>query len=68
MYKTIWFITYNDEKVRFTQYHFGKKPRFPQWFMDEEGTEYHIEMLWNFKLMPTFKIFVKCLFKEWISQ
>ena len=64
MYKTIWAISDGENKTELTWYHFGKEPQFPSWYM-EEGKAYEIEMLWNVKLLHTFKIFVKCLFHEY---
>jgi hypothetical protein len=62
MYKTIWLITdiMEDTSTELTLYHFGKEPKFPTWYM-EENKVYEIEMLWNFKLLLTPKIFFKCL-------
>ena len=62
MYKTIWLITdiMEDTSTELTLYHFGKGPKFPTWYM-EENKVYEIEMLWNFKLLLTPKIFFKCL-------
>ena len=69
MYKTIWSIV--DEvdncETTLTYYHFGKEPKFPTWYM-EEGHLYSIEMYWNFKLMITLNIFLKCLFKSYVIQ
>ena len=45
MYKTIWNIlneTNNCETV-LVYYHFGKNPKFPTWYM-EENYSYSIEM------------------------
>lgn len=67
MYKTIWMINYENSQVKFTQYHFGKAPRFPSWYMEEDNF-YEIEMLWNLKLISTFQTFIKCLFKQWKIQ
>ena len=64
MYKTIWAIHNGVFKTEFTQYHFGKTPKFPTWYM-EENTVYEIEMLWNLKLVNTLKMFFKCLFHEY---
>lgn len=62
MTKTIWIITDLNENIKteLTYYHFGKKPKFPSWHM-EEGKAYEIEMIWNFKLIHTPKLFFKCL-------
>ena len=63
MYKTIWCISKDSTTpIKFTQYHFGKTPYFPSWYM-EEGHVYEIEIIFNMKLINTFKIFKKCLFK-----
>lgn len=65
MYKTTWTIKIDDtETVEFTYYHFGKTPRFPSWYM-EENHWYEIEMLWNFKLIFSIKTFCKCLFHNY---
>ena len=65
MYKTIWaIITNNEEKTELTWYHFGKTPKFPVWYM-EENKIYTIEMIWNLKLITTPKIFFKCLFHHY---
>lgn len=62
MYKTIWGITdvMENTSTELTYYHFGKEPKFPTWYMEEEKV-YEIEMLWNLKLLHTPKIFFKCL-------
>ena len=62
MTKTTWIITDLDENIKteLTYYHFGKEPKFPSWYM-EEGHAYQIEMIWNFKLLRTPKLFFKCL-------
>lgn len=62
MYKTTWMIIdeTEDTKIEFTYYHFGKEPRFPSWYM-EENHVYIIEMIWNFKLLTTPALFFKCL-------
>lgn len=62
MYKTIWIIKNLTENTttKLTWYHFGKKPRFPTWYMKEKET-YEIEIIENLKLLHTFKIFFKCL-------
>ena len=62
MTKTTWAITDNVKgtTTEFTLYHFGKAPLFPAWYF-EEGHDYTVEMLWNFKLVPTAKAFFKCL-------
>ena len=64
MAKTIWLIIdeTNNTKTEFTYYHFGKDPKFPTWYM-EENHSYTIEMLWNitFSKTLTFKVFFKCL-------
>ena len=68
MYKTIWAIKIDNQyNVKFTYYHFGKTPQFPNWYM-EENHWYEIELLWNVKLISTLKIFLKCLFKHYIIQ
>lgn len=69
MYKTIWLIHDEDKngkviKSEFTQYHFGKTPQFPAWYM-EENHAYEIEMLWNFRLILRPNLFIKCLFKSY---
>lgn len=62
MYKTIWAIKTENMKIELTYYHFGRNPQFPSSYM-VEGQWYEIEMLWNLKLVHTFKIFYKCLTK-----
>lgn len=65
MYKTIWSINDGKYITKFTYYHFGKEPKFPSWYM-EEGIAYEIEVIWNVKLVRTFKMFFKCLFREYV--
>ena len=62
MYKTTWMIKdlVDNTKTELTWYHFGKQPKFPAWYM-EEGKVYEIEMIWNFKLRHTPKLFLNCL-------
>ena len=62
MYKTIWGIKDVTENVfiELIYYHFGKEPKFPTWYMEEEKV-YEVEMFWNLKLLYTPKIFFKCL-------
>ena len=62
MYKTIWRIkdTIENDITELTWYHFGKEPKFPTWYM-EENKIYEIEMLWNLKLIFTPTLFFKCL-------
>ena len=69
MYKTVWNICdkENGQITEFTYYHFGKEPKFANWYM-EEGKIYEIEMIWNLRLVDTFKNFAKCLFKSWIVK
>lgn len=68
MYKTVWAIKIDGvDTVEFTYYHFGKTPNFPSWYM-EENHWYEIEMIWNFKLIPTIKTFCKCLFHDYIIK
>ena len=64
MYKTIWLINYDKYSVEFTQYHFGREPKFPSWYM-EEGHVYTIELLWNHKCIPTLNLLLKCIFKSY---
>ena len=64
MYKTVWFINDGESKTEFSYYHFGKEPKFPTWYM-QEGIVYEIEMLWNWRLEHTIKLFFKCLFHEY---
>jgi hypothetical protein len=64
MYKTTWVIDDEMNTIEFTYYHFGKEPKFPTWYM-EENVVYNIEMLWNTPLINTLPIFFKCLFHEW---
>lgn len=56
MYKTVWVIHYNNDTVELTWYHFGKEPKFPTWYM-EENIVYEIEMIWNLKLILNFNTF-----------
>ena len=68
MFKTVWSIEIDgNDKVEFTYYHFGRMPQFPKWYM-EEGHYYTIEMIWNFKLIPTLRSLMKCLFHEYIIK
>lgn len=72
MYKTVWFINWEDEKenkgkTELTYYHFGKAPKFPNWYM-EENSVYTIEMIWNFKLIVRPSIFIDCLFHHYIIK
>ena len=62
MTKTIWIIIDETKHVtsEFVYYHFGKKPKFPTWYMQENHI-YSIEMLGNFKLVVSIKTFFKCL-------
>lgn len=64
MYKTIWYINNGESITEFTYYHFGKQPKFPSWYM-EEGFVYEIEMKFNLRLVPTLKMFYKCLVHEY---
>lgn len=68
MYKTVWQINYEEFQTELTYYHFGKEPKFPSWYMQEEGITYKIEMKWNLKLVRTPKMFFKCLFRDWIIR
>lgn len=62
MYKTVWMIKSLTENIttELTWYHLGKEPKFPSWYM-EESKAYEIEMIWNFKLIYTPKLFFRCL-------
>lgn len=62
MTKTTWTIIdeTDNTKTELVYYHFGKEPKFPSWYM-EKGHNYNIEMVWNFKLLKTPKLFFKCL-------
>jgi len=65
MYKTTWMIRDNDNDLtKLTYYHFGKNPQFPSWYM-ENNQVYEVEMLGNFKLLHTPKLFFKCLTHFW---
>ena len=65
MYKTEWQIKINGkDDVVLAYYHFGKNPKFPTWYM-EENHSYEIEMVWQFKLVNTIRIFLKCLFNSY---
>lgn len=63
MYKTRWYIKTEKETTELYCYHFGKRPYFPPHFLEEDEF-YEIEMIYNSKLINTFKIFVKCLFHK----
>lgn len=71
MYKTIWkircFAKKEEYTVEFTQYHFGAKPKFPAWYLEEDSA-YEIEMKWNVKTMNTPKLLFKCLFNKWVIR
>ena len=70
MYKTTWVIfdeTENNARTEFVLYHFGKNPKFSSWYFEENHT-YVVEMLWNHKLITTFKIFFKCLTNKYIIK
>ena len=64
MYKTIWLIEDEKYKVEITQYHFGRTPKFPMWYFEEDVT-YQIEMFLNVSVICTWKTFKKCLLKHW---
>ena len=66
MYKTVWLIINETDstETKFTYYHFGKEPKFPSWYI-EENHIYSIEMIWNLKLVITPSIFFKCLFHHY---
>jgi hypothetical protein len=67
MYKTMWYIKTERGSKQIFCYHFGKRPYFPPHLLKEDN-HYEIEMIWNLKLIKTFKIFLKCLFHkvDWI--
>ena len=71
MYKTIWTIKDESDEGTFntelTVYHFGKNPKFPNWYM-EENHSYTIEMIWNFHLIVRPSIFFKCLTNSYITK
>ncbi len=71
MYKTTWIITDESDAgtstTQLTLYHFGKTPRFPSWYM-EENHFYTIEMAWNFHLIVRPSIFFKCLTHHYIIK
>lgn len=69
MYKTIWAIkdVISNIETELTYYHFGKNPQFPTWYM-EENHVYEIEMIWNFELLKTFSLFIKCLTHYYIIK
>ena len=69
MTKTVWMIIDENDntKTELTYYHFGKEPKFPTWYM-EENHVYTIEMIWNFKLIKTPKLFFKCLTHQYIIK
>ena len=70
MYKTVWNIEYEEkgykQEVKFIQYHFGKTPKFPSWYM-EENRVYTIEILWNIKVYEP-SAFMKCFFHQYIIR
>ena len=70
MYKTVWAIYHKEDNytTELTYYHFGKEPKFPSWYMIEEGKVYEIEMIWNLRLVCNFETFTDCLFKAWIVK
>ena len=71
MYRTTWIIIDKrddgDLKTELTWYHFGKTPKFPTWYM-EENHVYEIEMIWNFHLIIRPSIFFKCLTHQYIIK
>lgn len=69
MTKTVWMIIdeTDNTKTELTYYHFGKDPKFPTWYM-EENHIYTIEMIWNFKLVKIPKLFFKCLTHYYIIK
>ena len=69
MTKTVWMITdqTTNTETELTYYHFGKDPQFPAWYMEADHN-YIIEMLWNFKLLKTPKLFFKCLTHQYIIK
>ena len=69
MYKTIWKIKdiVDSAETELTYYHFGKNPQFPAWYR-EENHIYEIEMIWNFKLLKTLPLFIKCLTHYYIIK
>lgn len=62
MYKTVWMIKdlKDNTETLLYYYHFGKQPKFPTWYMEEEKA-YEITMVWNVKLLHTPKLFFNCL-------
>ena len=70
MYKTIWMITDNTineiHTTELTYYHFGKQPKFPTWYMENEPHIYTVKMIWNFKLINRPSIFLKCLSHHYV--
>lgn len=64
MYKTIWIVTVDNDKVQLTYYHFGKSPKFPTWYF-EDNHYYTVEMAFNLKLRNTIKLFMDCLIKSY---
>ena len=69
MTKTVWKIIDETDNIKteLTYYHFGKEPKFPAWYM-EENHIYTIEMIWNLKLIKTPTLFLKCLFHQYIIK
>ena len=72
MYKTIWLIIDNTGNESYTAeltyYHFGKEPKFPTWYMEDESHSYTIKMIGNLKLINKLSPFFKCLFHYYIIK
>ena len=68
MYKTLWTVQIHDLKTEkrygytLIYYHFGKKYSFPDKIREDKI--YTIEFIKNAKLILTWDIFLKCLFKQ----
>ena len=69
MTKTIWLVIDESTNIKreLTYYHFGKKPQFPCDYLKANHV-YTIEMIWNFKLVKTPKMFFMCLTHSYITK
>lgn len=71
MYRTTWIITDESDEgtfdIELTLYHFGKSPKFPSWYM-QENHAYKIEMIWTFGLIVRPSIFFKCLTHHYVIK
>ena len=71
MYKTVWIIIDESDdgtyKTELNFQHFGKNPKFPTWYM-EENHSYTIEKIWTFHLIVRPSIFFKCLTHQYVIK